>query len=146
MNSCCIARILLASVIVSGSANAPERTRLKKVSQGSSSFSLAIANTLTALSGFLVAQYQNFTDINMGIGIVLVGLGSVLIGDALIKWIGIRNIWLQLAMVMVGCILFQLVLAVALSLGVNPNLLKLITSVFVLAIVGIPRLMRRNTQ
>lgn len=105
---------------------------------------LAIANTLTALSGFLVAQYQNFTDINMGIGIVLVGLGSVLIGDALIKWIGVRNIWLQLAMVMAGCILFQLVLAVALSLGVNPNLLKLITAVFVLAIVGIPRVFQKK--
>ncbi|MCB9283435.1 MAG: ABC transporter permease [Lewinellaceae bacterium] len=105
---------------------------------------LAIANTLTALSGFLVAQYQNFTDINMGIGIVLVGLGSVLIGDALIKWIGVRNIWLQLAMVTAGCILFQLVLAVALSLGVNPNLLKLITAVFVLAIVGIPRVFQKK--
>lgn len=105
---------------------------------------LAIANALTALSGFLVAQYQNFTDLNMGIGIVLVGLGSVLIGDALIAWLGIRRIWVQLTMVLVGCILFQLVLAVALSLGVNPNLLKLITAVFVLAIVGIPRLVRRH--
>ncbi|MCB0586272.1 MAG: ABC transporter permease [Phaeodactylibacter sp.] len=105
---------------------------------------LAIANALTALSGFLVAQYQNFTDINMGIGIVLVGLGSVLIGDALINWLGIRHVWLQLLFVMAGCILFQMVLAVALSLGVNPNLLKLITAVFVLAIVGIPRLVRRK--
>lgn len=103
---------------------------------------LAIANTLTALSGFLVAQYQNFTDINMGIGIVLVGLGSVLIGDALINWLGIRHIWLQLVFVVAGCILFQMVLAAALSLGINPNLLKLITAVFVLAIVGLPRLLR----
>ncbi|MCB0547611.1 MAG: ABC transporter permease [Phaeodactylibacter sp.] len=105
---------------------------------------LAIANALTALSGFLVAQYQHFTDINMGIGIVLVGLGSVLIGDALISWLGIRHIWLQLLFVLAGCILFQMILAVALSLGVNPNMLKLITSVFVLAIVGIPRLARRK--
>ncbi|MCB9297340.1 MAG: ABC transporter permease [Lewinellaceae bacterium] len=105
---------------------------------------LAIANALTALSGFLVAQYQNFTDINMGIGIVLVGLGSVLIGDALISWLGIRHIWLQLGFVMAGCILFQMVLAVALSLGVNPNMLKLVTSVCVLAIVGLPRLVRRK--
>ncbi len=105
---------------------------------------LAIANALTALSGFLVAQYQNFTDINMGIGIVLVGLGSVLIGDALITWLGIRNIWIKLLMVMLGCILFQMVLAVALSLGVNPNFLKLITAVFVLIIVGIPRLARQR--
>ncbi len=105
---------------------------------------LAIANALTALSGFLVAQYQRFTDINMGIGIVLVGLGSVLIGDALIGWLGIRSIWLQLVFVMVGCILFQMVLAVTLSLGIDPALLKLITALFVLTIVGIPRLLGRH--
>ena len=103
---------------------------------------LAIANALTALSGFLVAQYQHYTDINMGIGIVLVGLGSVLIGDALITWLGVQRIWLQLALIMAGCILFQLMLALALSLGVNPNMLKLVTAVFVLSIVGIPRLIR----
>ncbi len=101
---------------------------------------LALANALTALSGFLVAQYQNFADINMGIGIVLVGLGSVLIGDALVGWLGIRRIWLQLLAVIAGCVMFQLVLAAALSLGVNPNLLKLVTAAFVLAIVGLPRL------
>jgi putative ABC transport system permease protein len=105
---------------------------------------LAIANALTALSGFLVVQYQNFADINMGIGIVLVGLGSVLIGDALMNWLSIRKIWLQLVTVMTGCIIFQMVLAVALSLGVNPNMLKGITAVCVLAIVGIPRLIRRD--
>ncbi len=107
---------------------------------------LAIANALTAVSGFLVAQYQNFTDINMGIGIVLVGLGSVLIGDALINWLGIQHIWLRLFFVMLGCIAFQMVLAIALSLGVNPNMLKLITAVFVLAIVGLPRLTQRNAS
>lgn len=106
---------------------------------------LAIANALTALSGFLVAQYQSFTDINMGIGIVLVGLGSVLIGDALINWLKIRKIWWQLLFVMLGCILFQMVLAVALSIGVHPNMLKLITAIFVLAIVGIPRLARKDS-
>ena len=105
---------------------------------------LAIANALTALSGFLVAQYQNFADINMGIGIVLVGLGSVLIGDALINWLKVQHIGLHLLLVLAGCIAFQLVLAVALSLGVNPNMLKLITAVFVLTIVGIPRLVRRQ--
>lgn len=107
---------------------------------------LAIANALTALSGFLVAQYQSFTDINMGIGIVLVGLGSVLIGDALISWLKIRKIWWQLLFVMLGCILFQMVLAIALSIGVHPNMLKLITAIFVLAIVGIPRLARKETS
>lgn len=106
---------------------------------------LAAANALTALSGFLVAQYQGFTDVNMGIGIVLVGLGSVLIGDALIQWTGVGNIALRLLLIVGGGLLFQLVLALALSLGLHPNLLKLITTVFILAIVGIPRLLKRQT-
>ncbi len=105
---------------------------------------LAIANALTAISGFLVAQYQNFADINMGIGIVLVGLGSVLIGDALIGWLRIRRVWFQLLCVFAGAILFQLVLALALSLGVNPVYLKMVTAVFVLLIVGLPRLLGRE--
>jgi putative ABC transport system permease protein len=101
---------------------------------------LAMANALTALSGYLVAQYQNFTDINMGIGIVITGLGSVLIGDALIKWWSIQSIVAQLLTVLAGSIVFQLVLAFTLSVGVDPNLLKLVTSVMVLLIVSIPRL------
>jgi putative ABC transport system permease protein len=101
---------------------------------------LAIANALTALSGYLVCQYQNFTDINMGIGIVITGLGSVLIGDAIIRWLNIQRVIWQLAVVLIGSIVFQLVLAVTLTIGVDPNLLKLVTAVFVLIIVSIPRI------
>lgn len=101
---------------------------------------LAIANALTALSGFLVTQFQGFADINMGIGIVIVGLGSVLIGDALVNWLKLRNIALILLMMLGGSVLFQLVLSIALSIGINPNLLKLVTAIFVLLIVSIPRL------
>jgi putative ABC transport system permease protein len=104
---------------------------------------LAIANALTALSGFLVCQYQSFTDINMGIGIVIIGLGSVLIGDAIISWFRISNLWLQLLLVVAGSITFQLVLAFVLSIGVDPNLLKLATAVFVLLIVALPAIKRR---
>jgi putative ABC transport system permease protein len=101
---------------------------------------LAIANALTAFSGYLVAQYQNFTDINMGIGIVITGLGSVLIGDALIKWWNIRPIMWQLVVTLCGSIIFQLVLAFTLTIGIDPNMLKLVTAAFVLFIVSIPRL------
>lgn len=107
---------------------------------------LAIANALTALSGFLVCQYQGFADINMGIGIVITGLGSVLIADALSAWMKINNTWLQLLLVIGGSILFQLVLAAALSAGVNPNLLKLVTACFVLAIVGLPNIGIRRAR
>jgi putative tryptophan/tyrosine transport system permease protein len=103
---------------------------------------LAIANALTALSGFLVAQYQNFTDINMGIGIVIVGLGSVLIGNVLKNWFKVKSIAAQLVLVILGSLLFQMVLAITLVSGVDPNLLKLVTALFVLIIVALPRLSR----
>jgi putative ABC transport system permease protein len=101
---------------------------------------LAMANGLTATSGFLVAQYQGFADINMGIGIVITGLGSVLIADAIRLWTGIRKIGRQIMLVLFGCMIFQAVLAFTLSVGVDPNLLKMVTALFVLTIVAIPKL------
>ena len=101
---------------------------------------LAMANGLTATSGFLVAQYQGFADINMGIGIVITGLGSVLIADAIRLWTGIRKIGRQIMLVLFGCMIFQAVLAFTLSVGVDPNLLKMVTAFFVLTIVAIPKL------
>jgi putative ABC transport system permease protein len=101
---------------------------------------LALANALTAVSGYLISQFQGFTDINMGIGIVIVGLGSVIIAETLINWLRITSVWISLVLVLAGAIIFQLVLAVTLNIGVDPNLLKLITAVFVLLIVSLPRL------
>jgi len=101
---------------------------------------LAIANALTALSGFLVAQYQGFADINMGIGIVITGLGSVLIADALRIWMNVTKIGRQILLVLAGSFLFQMVLAFTLATGVDPNFLKLVTALFVLLIVALPRM------
>lgn len=105
---------------------------------------LSFANALTAFSGFLVAQFQLFADINMGIGIVLTGLGSVLIGSTLGNLFQRQSIFLQLFWVAIGAICFQILLAAAISIGINPNLLKLITALFVLAIVGIPKLISKS--
>ena len=98
---------------------------------------LAIANGLTAMSGYLLTQYQGFADINMGIGIVISGLGSVMIGEAILKKLTQLGIIYHIIAVILGSILFRLILALALSLGLNPNFLKLVTAVIVLAIVGI---------
>jgi putative ABC transport system permease protein len=100
---------------------------------------LAMANALTALSGSLVAQYQGFADINMGIGIVITGLGSVLIGDALRLWLNVNKIALQVLLVIFGSIVFQMVLAVTLAAGIDYSVLKLVTALFVLLIVALPR-------
>lgn len=107
---------------------------------------LALANALTAVSGYLIAQFQGFADINMGVGIVIAGLGSVIIGESLINWFSITSIWISLAVVLLGAILFQLVLALTLSIGVDANLLKLVTALFVLLIVSLPKLsFQKNT-
>lgn len=101
---------------------------------------LALANALTATSGYLITQFQGFADINMGIGIVIIGLGSVIIGETIINWLSITSVWLSLLMVLMGAVVFQLVLALTLSIGVDPNLLKGVTAAFVLIIVSLPRL------
>ena len=101
---------------------------------------LAIANALTAVSGYLITQYQEFADISMGIGIVIVGLGSVIIAEAIINWLKITSVWISLLLVLSGAIIFQFVLAFTLSIGIDATLLKLVTAVFVLLIVSLPRL------
>ena len=103
-------------------------------------YGLAIANALVACSGSLMAQFQGFTDINMGIGVVISGLGAVIIGDTAINFLKARTIPVMLICVLLGVVIFQTLLATALGLGVDANLLKLTTSVLVLLIVALPRM------
>jgi putative ABC transport system permease protein len=104
---------------------------------------LALANALTALSGYLITQLQGYADISMGIGIVIAGLGSVIIAETLITWLRITSVGVSLALVLFGAIIFQLVLALTLSIGIDALYLKAVTAIFVLLIVGIPRLFSR---
>lgn len=101
---------------------------------------LAISNGLVAMSGSLIAQFQGFTDINMGMGIVINALGSVMIADTLIRLFSISKITGMIMVTILGAVLFQLALALALAIGVDASLLKLVTSLMVLLIVSIPRL------
>src|SRR5690606_7182880 len=103
-------------------------------------YGLAISNALVAGSGSLMAQFQGFTDINMGIGIVISGLGAVIIGDTIINFLKIRTISMMLVCVLFGVGVFQMILAAALGIGVDANLLKLTTSLLVLFIVALPRM------
>jgi putative tryptophan/tyrosine transport system permease protein len=101
---------------------------------------LALANGLTALSGYMLVQYQGFADISMGIGIVISGLASVMIGESITRMFRFNSIALQVISVIAGSIIFRLILAFTLSLGLNPNYLKLTTSVIVLAVLSVSRM------
>ncbi|MCB9494439.1 MAG: ABC transporter permease [Desulfobacteraceae bacterium] len=90
--------------------------------------SLAISNSLVALSGSLLAQYQGFSDVQMGIGMMVWGLASIIIGEALVRRGGIG---VGITSVILGTILFRLLIAIALRWGMNPNDLKLVTALFV---------------
>lgn len=107
---------------------------------------LAIANGLTALSGFLITQYQGFADINMGIGIVISGLGAVIIGESVVRLLKNNKLFVQILGVIAGTILFRLILAFALSTGLNPNYLKLITAAVVLLVVSLTRFAKQKQQ
>ena len=99
-------------------------------------FGLALANGLIALSGSLLAQCQEFADVQMGIGMVVWGLASVIIGESLV---GSSRFGILIAGTIIGSILFRMMIAIALRCGLNPNDLKLITAVFVFLALVAPR-------
>lgn len=98
-------------------------------------FSLALANGLVALSGALLAQYQGFADVQMGIGMMVWGLASIIIGEALV---GRTGIGMTICGTIFGTILFRLLIAIALRWGLQPNDLKLVTAFFVFAALVLP--------
>jgi len=92
-------------------------------------FGISLSNGFVGISGALVAQYQGFADIGMGIGSIIFSLASVIIGEAVLRH---RSMFLKILGVILGSIIFRLAVALALHLGLNPNDLKIITAVFVL--------------
>jgi putative ABC transport system permease protein len=103
-------------------------------------FGLALSNGLIALAGSLLAQYQGFADVQMGIGMVVWGLASVIIGEALVSS---SRIGLLITGAVMGSVLFRLLVALALRWGLNPNDLKLITATFVFIALVAPALVRK---
>jgi len=101
---------------------------------------LCISNGLVAFAGALLAQYQGFADVQMGIGMIVWGLASVIIGRALI---GTDSVGAALIGTIMGSVLFRLIIALALRWGLNPNDLKLVTAFFVFGALVLPALMQK---
>lgn len=104
---------------------------------------LALSNGLVGLCGALIAQFQGFADISMGVGLILVGLASVIVGQAVIPQ---RRLWLIVGSVALGSILYRLIIYVALTVGLNPNDMKLITAVLVIGALLLPKLTGRTPK
>ena len=98
---------------------------------------LMISNGLVALSGAMLCQYQGFADINMGRGAIVIGLAAVIIGEAIFGKI-FRNFGLKLLGVALGSIIYYLVLQVVLWMGIDTDLLKLLSAAVVAVFLAIP--------
>lgn len=96
---------------------------------------LLISNGLVAVSGALVAQSNGFSDVGMGTGTIVIGLASVIIGEVLF---GTRSFKNCLVSVVLGSIVYRIVIAVVLAMGMPPNDLKLFTSVLVALALSMP--------
>lgn len=97
---------------------------------------LMLSNGLVALCGSIIAQYQGSADISMGIGLILVGLASVIIGQAIF---GTRTVMIATFAVVVGAVLYRLAIQYALTAGLNPNDMRLISAVLVVAALLLPQ-------
>ena len=106
-------------------------------------FGIALSNGFIALSGSMLAQLQGFADVQMGIGMMVWGLASVIIGEALITEKSLGHL---IAGAIIGAVLFRLLVAVALRWGMNPNDLKLITAAFVFLALVMPGLMKQKKK
>ncbi len=101
---------------------------------------LALSNALIALSGALIAQNHGFADIGMGIGILVTGAAAVLIGEAIF---GDRSVVWWIVAAIVGAMIYRLLVALALRVGLDPVDLRLATGVLLLLALSVPRIRTR---
>jgi len=102
---------------------------------------LGISNGFVALSGALVAQDQGFSDIGMGIGMIVAGLAAIIIGETLIGKSSVQRMTLA---AVVGSIIYKFIIALGLRLGLAPTDLKLATGAMVILALGFPALKKKK--
>ncbi len=108
---------------------------------------LMISNGLVAFSGALLSQYQGFADVNMGRGAIVIGLAAVIIGEAIFGKI-FKNFALKLLAVALGSVVYYIVVQAVITLGLDANMLKLLTALVVAVFLAIPhwkgKLVKKN--
>jgi len=109
---------------------------------------LEVGNGLVAMSGAMLAQYQGYADINMGVGTIVVGLASIMIGEVLFSK---RTYFHRLAGVIIGSVVYRIIIAIVLRISMNSNFIikitaddmKLITAVIVIIALVAPDMKNR---
>ena len=96
---------------------------------------LCIANALTGLSGAVLAQYQRSADINLGTGMVVIGLASLIIGETLF---GRGGLWTRAVAAVAGSIIYRFIIALAMRANLPSEALKLISAIIVVLAISAP--------
>ena len=114
----------------------PDMVRASSINTGFTiTVGLCLANSLTALSGAVLAQYQKTADINLGTGMVIIGLASLIIGETLMPK---GKLWRKALGAILGSILYRFIIALALRMDLPSECLKLISATIVALAIGLP--------
>ena len=105
---------------------------------------LMISNGLIALSGALVTQQQGYADVRMGIGAIVIGLASIVIGEVIFGHKGAFGT--RLTSIVVGSVIYRIIVAVVLQMGLNTDDLKLLTAILVAIALTVPIVMNKHKQ
>jgi putative tryptophan/tyrosine transport system permease protein len=121
---------------IRATGNNPQMVRAQGINTNTTIIlGLMISNGLVAIGGALIAQSQRFSDIQMGIGSIVIGLASVIIGEVLF---GRRNFASRLLSLVLGAIVYRIIIALVLKLGMPANDLKLFTAITVAIALSLP--------
>ena len=122
----------------------PDMVRASSINTGFTiTMGLCISKSLTALSGAVLAQYQKTADINLGTGMVIIGLASLIIGETIFRS---RSLWLKALGALVGCIVYRFIIAIALRLDIPSECLKLVSAIIVALAIALPNIKKKGAR
>ena len=114
----------------------PDMVRASSINTGFTiTIGLCMSNAMTALSGAVLAQYQKTADINLGTGMVIIGLASLIIGETLLPK---GKLWMKALGAVAGSIVYRFIIAIALRMDLPSECLKLISATIVALAIGLP--------
>ena len=114
----------------------PDMVRASSINTGFTiTIGLCLSNAMTALSGAVLAQYQKTADINLGTGMVIIGLASLIIGETLLPK---GKLWMKALGAVAGSIVYRFIIALALRMDLPSECLKLISATIVALAIGLP--------